>query len=61
MGKLIAELFNCYDHFLKLSGFLDLFATYICSILNSSNLIFNSFWREQCKQYELITYFRYNT
>ena len=39
MNKLVGELSNCYDNFLRHSGFPDYLAKYFWSLLNSSKLI----------------------
>ena len=50
MCTLVKELFNCYDYFMRLSGFPDLFGKVL---LNSPNLIFHlTFCQDQCNSYE---------
>ena len=51
VGTLARELFNCYDYFLRFSGFFGLYlAMYCWSIWNSPNMIFQPFCGSKVKK-----------
>ena len=50
VSTLVRKLFNCYNYFLRLSKFLDLFSKVFPMNLKFSWLDFLAYLREQCKQ-----------